>query len=62
MRLGLSLTEDTYFDERSGRIMNPSLAEYHLAVHLDLPGDRCDLERHSGSAQPPGRMASAKLV
>ena len=25
------------FDERSGRIMNPSLAEYHVPVHLDVP-------------------------
>lgn len=27
----------TLFDERTGRIMNPSLAEYHLPVHLDVP-------------------------
>jgi hypothetical protein len=25
------------FDQRSGRIMNPSLAEYHVPVHLDVP-------------------------
>jgi xanthine dehydrogenase YagR molybdenum-binding subunit len=25
------------FDERTGRIMNPSLAEYHVPVHLDVP-------------------------
>jgi xanthine dehydrogenase YagR molybdenum-binding subunit len=24
-------------DERSGRIMNPSLAEYHVPVHMDVP-------------------------
>ena len=24
-------------DERTGRIMNPSLAEYHVPVHLDVP-------------------------
>jgi xanthine dehydrogenase YagR molybdenum-binding subunit len=29
--------EDTEFDERTGRIMNPSLAEYHVPVHLDVP-------------------------
>ena len=37
MGLGLALTEETLFDERFGRIMNPSLAEYHVPVHLDVP-------------------------
>jgi xanthine dehydrogenase YagR molybdenum-binding subunit len=37
MGIGLALTEDTIFDERYGRIMNPSLAEYHVPVHLDIP-------------------------
>lgn len=37
MGLGLALMEETRFDERNGRIMNPSLAEYHVPVHLDLP-------------------------
>ncbi|RMB35785.1 xanthine dehydrogenase molybdenum binding subunit apoprotein [Sphingomonas sp. PP-F2F-G114-C0414] len=37
MGLGLALMEETDFDERNGRIMNPSLAEYHMPVHLDVP-------------------------
>lgn len=37
MGIGLALTEGTQFDERSGRIMNPSLAEYHIPVHMDVP-------------------------
>lgn len=37
MGLGLALTEETQFDERNGRIMNASLAEYHVPVHLDIP-------------------------
>ncbi len=37
MGLGLALMEETEFDERTGRIMNPSLAEYHVPVHLDVP-------------------------
>ena len=37
MGLGLALSEETLFDARSGRIMNPSLADYHLPVHLDVP-------------------------
>ncbi|RYY43527.1 MAG: xanthine dehydrogenase family protein molybdopterin-binding subunit, partial [Sphingomonadales bacterium] len=37
MGLGLAMMEETQFDERTGRIMNPSLAEYHVPVHLDVP-------------------------
>lgn len=37
MGLGLALMEETQFDERSGRVMNPSLADYHVPVHLDVP-------------------------
>jgi xanthine dehydrogenase YagR molybdenum-binding subunit len=37
MGIGMALTEETLFDERRGRIMNPSLAEYHIPVNLDVP-------------------------
>ena len=37
MGLGLALSEETLFDVRTGRIMNPSLAEYHVPVHMDVP-------------------------
>jgi xanthine dehydrogenase YagR molybdenum-binding subunit len=37
MGLGMALMEETQFDERKGRVMNPSLAEYHVPVHLDVP-------------------------
>jgi xanthine dehydrogenase YagR molybdenum-binding subunit len=37
MGLGLALMEETQLDERTGRIMNPSLAEYHIPVHMDVP-------------------------
>lgn len=37
MGIGMALAEETLFDERRGRIMNPSLAEYHVPVHLDVP-------------------------
>src|SRR6185295_4201099 len=37
MGLGLALMEETLFDERNGRIMNPSLSEYHVPAHLDVP-------------------------
>ncbi|MGB7922663.1 MAG: xanthine dehydrogenase family protein molybdopterin-binding subunit [Pyrinomonadaceae bacterium] len=36
MGLGMALTEESLFDVRQGRIMNPSLAEYHVPVNLDV--------------------------
>lgn len=38
MGIGLALTEETNFDERSGRVVNASLAEYHVPVQMDVPG------------------------
>jgi xanthine dehydrogenase YagR molybdenum-binding subunit len=37
MGLGLALTEETLLDPRSGRIMNATLADYHIPAHLDVP-------------------------
>jgi xanthine dehydrogenase YagR molybdenum-binding subunit len=37
MGIGMALMEEAAFDERSGRIMNPSLAEYHVPVQMDVP-------------------------
>lgn len=37
MGLGLALTEEAQFDERNGRIMNASLSDYHIPVHMDVP-------------------------
>jgi xanthine dehydrogenase YagR molybdenum-binding subunit len=37
MGIGMALTEETFFDERTGRIINASLAEYHVPVNADIP-------------------------
>ena len=37
MGMGMALTEETMFDDRTGRIMNPTLAEYHVPVQADVP-------------------------
>jgi xanthine dehydrogenase YagR molybdenum-binding subunit len=37
MGIGMALGEATLFDERTGRIANASLADYHVPVHLDVP-------------------------
>ena len=33
----IALLEGTIPDEKTGRIVNPNLAEYHVAVHADTP-------------------------
>ncbi|GAA3648324.1 xanthine dehydrogenase family protein molybdopterin-binding subunit [Nonomuraea antimicrobica] len=37
MGIGAALSEQTLIDHRTGRIVNPSLAEYHVPVHADVP-------------------------
>jgi xanthine dehydrogenase YagR molybdenum-binding subunit len=37
MGIGLALSEATLIDSRTGRIMNPGIAEYHIPVHADIP-------------------------
>ncbi|PRX53551.1 xanthine dehydrogenase YagR molybdenum-binding subunit [Nonomuraea fuscirosea] len=37
MGLGMALSEHTLIDPRNGRVVNPSLSEYHLPVHADVP-------------------------
>ena len=37
MGLGLALMEETQLDGRKGRIMNASLAEYHVPAPMDVP-------------------------
>ena len=37
MGIGMALTEETLLDERSGRIMSASMADYHVPAHLDVP-------------------------
>lgn len=35
--LGMALMEETVFDQRYGKIMTNSLADYHVPVHADIP-------------------------
>ncbi|MFC4013281.1 xanthine dehydrogenase family protein molybdopterin-binding subunit [Nonomuraea purpurea] len=37
MGIGLALTEETLVDHRTGRVVNASLADYHVPVHADVP-------------------------
>ncbi len=55
MGLGMALTEESLFDERKGRIVNPSLAEYHVPVNLDVPKIEIHFLRYSRSPNADGR-------
>ena len=37
MGLGMALLEEAVYDERTVRIVNDNLADYHVPVHADLP-------------------------
>ncbi|WP_299679109.1 xanthine dehydrogenase family protein molybdopterin-binding subunit [uncultured Roseobacter sp.] len=37
MALGMTLMEGASFDERNGRVMNPSFGSYYMPTHLDVP-------------------------
>jgi CO/xanthine dehydrogenase Mo-binding subunit len=37
MGIGMALTEETVFDDRNGRIVNATLAEYHIPVQAAVP-------------------------
>lgn len=37
MGIGMALFEESVFDERTGRLMNPTLGEYHVPVQADIP-------------------------
>jgi xanthine dehydrogenase YagR molybdenum-binding subunit len=37
MAVGMALQEEAVYDDRSGRIVNDNLADYHIPVHADLP-------------------------
>ncbi len=37
MGIGMALMEESNVDEHTGRLMNPTLGEYHVPVHADIP-------------------------
>jgi xanthine dehydrogenase YagR molybdenum-binding subunit len=61
MGLGLALTEETLFDERNGRIMNASLADYHLPTPSRCPCHRRHLDRHSRPSHPLGARGIGEI-
>ena len=54
MGIGMALSEQTLIDHRTGRIMNPSLAEYHVPVHADIPHIDIDYLNEPDPTMPLG--------
>ena len=51
--IGMALTEALEFDPRDGHVVNPDLAEYHVAVHRDVPDlDVIMVEERDPAASP----------
>ena len=54
MGIGMALSEQTLIDHRNGRVMNPSLSEYHIPVHADIPRIDVDYLNEPDPTMPLG--------
>ena len=61
MGIGMALSEQTLIDHRTGRIMNPSLAEYHVPVHADIPRIDVDYLNEPAPTMPLGLLGLGEL-
>ncbi|XVV00483.1 xanthine dehydrogenase family protein molybdopterin-binding subunit [Actinosynnema sp. CA-248983] len=61
MGLGMALSEQTLVDPRTGRIMNPSLAEYHVPVHADVPSIEVSFLDGSDPTMPLGVRGAGEV-
>ena len=61
MGLGLALMEETLVDPRTGRIMGPSLADYHVPVHADVPDIEIHLLDDPDPSMPAGVLGAGEV-
>ncbi|QXJ23417.1 xanthine dehydrogenase family protein molybdopterin-binding subunit [Actinomadura graeca] len=61
MGLGAALSEATLIDPRTGRIMNPGLAEYHVPVHADVPPIEVHFLDDPDPTMPGGILGAGEL-
>jgi len=54
MGIGMALSERTLVDPRTGRIANPSLSEYYIPVHADIPRIDVRYLNHPDPTMPLG--------
>ena len=60
--LGMALLEETLRDRRNGRVVNASLADYHMPVHADIPPlEAFFVEEHDPHVNPLGAKGLAEL-
>jgi xanthine dehydrogenase YagR molybdenum-binding subunit len=61
MGIGMALSEETLVDPRTGRIMNPSLAEYHVPVHADIPAIEVSCLGEPDPTMPLGLVGAGEV-
>ncbi|GAB3567768.1 xanthine dehydrogenase family protein molybdopterin-binding subunit [Amycolatopsis endophytica] len=61
MGIGMALSEETLVDPRTGRIMNPSLAEYHVPVHADIPRIEVSMLDDPDPTMPMGVIGAGEV-
>ncbi|WP_102143121.1 xanthine dehydrogenase family protein molybdopterin-binding subunit [Mycobacterium hubeiense] len=61
MGIGMALTEQTLLDERTGRIPNATLAEYHVPTHVDIPTIDVDFVDRPDPHTPLGAKGIGEL-
>ena len=61
MGIGMALEEQTLIDPRTGRIVNPSLAEYHVPVHADVPHIDVDYLDEPDPTMPLGLLGLGEI-
>ncbi|WP_018157640.1 xanthine dehydrogenase family protein molybdopterin-binding subunit [Demetria terragena] len=61
MGLGLALMEQTLYDPRTGRIVNPSLTEYHIPVHADVPAIDIHMHDDPDPTMPLGVVGAGEV-
>ena len=61
MGIGMALSEQTLVDPRTGRIANPSLSEYHIPVHADIPRIDVRYLNHPDPTMPLGLVGVGEV-
>lgn len=60
--IGMALEEQGMVDDRSGRIMNSNLAEYHVAIHADVQDiDVVFVEENDSIVNPLGAKGLGEI-
>lgn len=61
MGIGAALCEETLVDPRTGRTMNPGLAEYHVPVQADTPRIDVDYLDEPDPTSPLGMLGVGEV-